>query len=250
MALQADGSAPYGPVAAVLQVVERYRDRGLPTPFTSEVLAKAGVKESVIGRTLSTLQQLDLIDPLGNPTAPLQHYARCPGEEAETRWREIVREAYAPIFSFVDPESDSRERIRDAFRSYEPRSQQDRMVMLFVGLCKHGGLKVKEDAPRPRQSTPRLVARTTSRDQGSRFPVVKRTSINGAGNAAGHVTDRITQDRLPEPVDGMVRELASIGPSWTKARRDQFMKAWEAVIDFSYPVHGPAEPEYIDEAGP
>jgi hypothetical protein len=250
MALQADGSAPYGPVMAVLQVVERYRDRGLPVPFTSEVLTRAGVKESVIARTLSTMQQLDLIDSEGNPTTSLQGYARCPGEEAQTRWREIVREAYAPIFSFVDPESDSRERIRDAFRSYEPRSQQDRMVMLFVGLWKHAGMNVKEEAPKSRQSTPRASGRPTSRGRVVDLYPARRTNVRQTGQAVGHVTSGVTQLQLPEPVEGMLRELVSIGPSWTEARRALFMKAWEAVIDFSYPVQEPAERQKVEEGDP
>jgi len=43
-------------------------------------------------------------------------------------------------------------------------------------------------------------------------------------------------DTLPAAVQGLLRELASIGPTWTRERRDQFMKVWEAVVDFSFPA--------------
>jgi Family of unknown function (DUF5343) len=234
MPLQHDGPAPYGPPRPVLQVIERFRDRGLQTPLTTEVLAKAGVTESLVNRTLQTLKLLDLIEDDGNPSEALRDYAKAPEDEAKARFAEMVRGTYAPIFSFVDPASDPPGRIRDAFRSYEPRGQQDRMVILFLGLCEYAGIisEVPKRTPGPKpvragSSKPRTTTPQRTRS-GVKPPPADRNEVQ-------------VPDQLPDAVKGIVRELAVIGPTWTKDRRDAFMKVWEAVVDFSYPVREPEE---------
>jgi hypothetical protein len=245
MPLQHDGQAPYGPLTPVVQVVQRFRNRGLQTPFTTEVLAKAGVTESLVGRTLLTLKMLDLVEDDGNPSPALRDYAKAPEDEAKARFAEMVRGTYAPIFSFVDPATDPPSRIRDAFRGYEPRAQQDRMVSLFLGLCEYAGIisEVPKRTPGPKTARAgQTKARTTKPSRvrtGS-----KHEPEHGSGGGAQ------VPDQLPDAIKGIVRELAAIGPTWTKERRDAFMKVWEAVVDFSYPVREPEgfEPEDTEEA--
>src|SRR6266508_4428752 len=240
MPLQHDGQAPYGTLAPVVQVIERFRDRGLQTPFTTDVLAKAGVSDSLVGRTLLTLKLLDLVEDDGNPSPALRDYAKA-------RFAEMVRGTYAPIFSFVDPATDSPTRIRDAFRSYEPRAQQDRMVSLFLGLCEYAGIisEVPKRTPGPKTARAgQTKTRTTKPPQGRTGS--KHQPEHGSGGR-GEVQ---VPDQLPDAIQGVVRELAVVGPTWTKDRRDAFMKVWEAVVDFSYPVREPEEfePDDTEEA--
>jgi len=224
-------------------VVERFRDRGLQTPFTTEVLAKAGVTESLVNRTLQTLKLLDLVEDDGNPSQALRDYAKAPEEEAKARFAEMVRGTYAPIFSFVDPATDTPGRIRDAFRSYEPRGQQDRMVILFLGLCEYAG--IISIVPK-RTPGPKPVRAGSSKPRSTTPPRARAGSKHGSGGR----DDSQVPDQLPDAIQGVVRELAVIGPTWTKERRGAFMKVWEAVVDFSYPVHEPEEfvPEDTEEA--
>jgi Family of unknown function (DUF5343) len=231
MALEQDGPAPYGPPGPLLTVLERYRDRGLQTPFTNDVLVRAGVNESLSRRVLQALKLLDLVDEDGDPATVLQEYARAPEEEARTLLRQVVESAYAPVFAFVDPRTDPPDRIRDAFRSYEPRGQQDRMVTLFLGLCEHVGIieqvvKRQPGPKRPRNQKPVAV------DPSLR---ARRAKSDGAGQQA------TVPAGLPPAVEGMLNELAKIGPTWTRDRRDQYMKVMEAVIDFSFPVREPGD---------
>ncbi len=230
MPLEADGPAPYGPTAPFLQVIERYRDRGLQTPFTTEVLVRAGVSESLARRVFQTLKLLDLIDADGNPAPVLQEYARAPQEEAKKLLAQVVKEAYAPVFAFVDPVKDPQDRIRDAFRSYEPRGQQERMVTLFLGLCEHVGLgpEVPKRSPGPKP------ARSNGQKPRASAPSGQSSGRNKRGEADHQAKNM--PDTLPAAVQGLLRELASIGPTWTRERRDQFMKVWEAVVDFSFPA--------------
>ena len=99
------------------------------------------------------------------------------------------------------------------------------MVILFLGLCEKAG--IIEEAPthasRPkpsRQTTGTPTARSRA----------KGTGRAGASSPSG---------ALPNAIEGLLKELAQIGPTWTQERRDQFLMVWEAVVDFCFPVHEP-----------
>jgi hypothetical protein len=231
MALVHDGPAPYAPPASVLEVIDRYRDRGLPTPISTEVLARVGISQSLTSRVLQSLKLLDLVDDDGNPTDALEAYRRAASEVLSAALDQIVRAAYAPVFVYADPSTDPPARVRDAFRGFQPQGQQDRMLTLFYGLCEAAG--IIDEAPKRASAPtrPRGAAKARSTPARSRkdTPTSPSTAL-GDGDLA-------EQYNLEPAVQGLVRQLALIGPKWTRDRRDQFMKVWEITVDFAYPVH-------------
>jgi hypothetical protein len=196
------------------------------------VLVKAGVSESVVRRVSQALRQLDLTDNDMNPSEVLKQYSVAPTDEAKSLLEKAVRDAYQPVLSFVNPAEDPPERIRDAFRSYEPRGQQERMVTLFVGLCRHVGLMAdvqkpssdgaKARKPRKPGSTPAKGRATPGSGRSDDSPV-QPPLLRG-------------EQQLPPAVDGLVRQLAVIGPTWTLEQRAQFMNLWALTVEFSYPI--------------
>ena len=62
MAVTADRPAPYAPIKAILGIIDRYRNRGMASPISADVLARAGISDSLISRTLQALVTLDLIN--------------------------------------------------------------------------------------------------------------------------------------------------------------------------------------------
>jgi hypothetical protein len=211
------------------------------TPVTQEVLIKSQVvSDSLAPRTMQALKLLDLLDEQGQPSVALDDLAKAPTTEFKDRLAALVRGAYAPIFSFVDPATDSPEAVRDAFRGYEPRGQQDRMVTLFYGLCEYAGL-----AAPPKRAPAKPVS---SGSNGTRKAPSARTSVKKPDTSASFTgqapisTDAPPLDTpgLPAPLQGLLKDLEAIGPTWTKARRDQFLAVFTAVLDYSFPVH--AEP--------
>src|SRR5947208_287037 len=101
MPIHADGPAPYTAPKAVLDLISVYRSRGLQTPFTLDVLTRAGVSETLAPRTLQSLKLLDLIDENGDPTPAFVELRKAPEESFQERLAAIIHAAYAEIFSYV-----------------------------------------------------------------------------------------------------------------------------------------------------
>src|SRR5207237_8351825 len=125
MPVTKDRAGAYAPTSAILSLVHRHRDRGLPSPVNAEVLARAGVSDSLIPRTLQSLQALDLISEDGTPTETLEGLRLAPEAEFKDRLGQWLTAAYADALQFVDPATDDEVKIRDAFRHYVPTGQQD-----------------------------------------------------------------------------------------------------------------------------
>src|SRR6266508_4165539 len=96
-------SAPYAPPANIIQVIKRYRDRGLPDPVTNSSLETVGIPEGTVSRVTVGLKFLGLIDEEGHRTEAFERIKRATSAEYPSVLAEIIREAYKPIFQVVDP---------------------------------------------------------------------------------------------------------------------------------------------------
>jgi len=219
MTIQPNETAPYAPASTVVAIIKRYRDRGLSVPFTADVLARAGVSKTVIPRTIQALRLLDLIDDDGNPTAQLEALGRTPSGEYKTVLAGIVRSAYAEVFKFADPATDTPHHVHDAFRGFNPRGQQLRMVTLFLALCEEAGIEV--GASRVRQVAQRPVVQRKATAASSREFKKPMPATVASGQS------------LPPALAGLLQQLPT---SWSRDQRNAFVKTFEAVLDFCVPI--------------
>lgn len=220
MPVTPDRAGPYAPAKVVIDLIERYRSKGLPVPINGEVLARAGVPESVMARSLQALLTLDLIDAEGRPTPALEGMRIAPEAEYRSRMAEWLTAAYADALQFVDPASATEIEIRDAFRQYKPIGQQPRMVILFMGLFRHAGL-----AP---DKSPTGVAAPRRKAGG---PPVKRV-------------DKPKPTPAPKPADpaaGHDKSKAGEGHGEQKQPQTEYLKA---LLD-KFPEFDPAWPDGI-----
>jgi hypothetical protein len=219
-------AAPYAPPSAIIDFVSRYRNRNVPFPVTGEVLARIGISPSLTARTLQSLQTLDLVNKEGNPTETLEGIRLAPEAEYKDRFANWLKSSYAPIFAIVDPTKDDAVRIRDAFRGFNPIGQQDRMVILFEGLCAEAGLT---PAKPPIKKATVKNATATIRSMGKvgvTARVIKAATKANLLNAYG----------LPPAIAGLMESLPSPDAGWTAAERAKFLKTFESVLDFSIPI--------------
>lgn len=143
-------SGPYAPGNNVLAVIRRRRERGLVFPITGQVLGAVGIPEGNQPRTLAALRFLGLVDEEGNSTGLFDRINDARTEEYPQVLGEIIRGAYNPVFTMVDPSQDGDIALYDAFRQYHPEAQRQRMVALFRALCEEA--EIIERGPRPRTS--------------------------------------------------------------------------------------------------
>jgi uncharacterized protein DUF5343 len=223
MTVTADKPAPYSPGATILEVIDRRRSRGMPTPISADVLGRAGIAQTLIPRVLQSLQALDLIDAEGNPTPTFEAIRLAPETEYRKRLEEWLKGTYAEVFTFVDPMKDDETRIRDAFRSYHPIGQQSRMVSLFVALCKAAGL-IAEKSSRPARAGGTIAPAPRQRT------IVKRIVAERFKDSPRHPS------ALPAPLRGLLEKLPAEGDVWTKEERAKFLATFTAVLDFCFPV--------------
>lgn len=222
-------AAPYAPASAILDIIKRYRAKGLPVPITAEVLGRASVSDSLIPRTLQALQTLDLIDAQGAPTGTLEGLRLAPESEFKQRLAEWLNAAYADVLQFIDPATADEVMVRDAFRSYNPIGQQPRMVTLFIGLYAAAGVGPQKDA-QPRTSRPSArVARTQT--AAAPTSAVRKTSAGRGAPADAAITGTV-----PAALAGLLASLPPEGRGWTAERRNKFVTTFSAVLDFCFPI--------------
>ncbi len=234
--------APYAPVNHVLNILRRLRERGLPDPLTLRDIERVGVPEGNAPRTLAAIRFLRLIDEDGGLTPTADSLQRASSVEYPQVLTEILRAAYEPVFAIVDPARDDEIAMHDAFRHYEPRGQRQRMVNLFVGLCKEAGL-VAGGPPIARTRTRR--AAPDSGRPASQAPPVEMTEEESNNLAQPHGPGS-TITRIPNPysegadyrlLSALIQQLPKDG-QWSQARRDKWVQAMTAGVDLLIEVTG------------
>jgi hypothetical protein len=220
---QPDNFAPYAPFKAVKAVIGRYRERGLPDPLSTAHLETIGVAGTMTNRTLQALRFLGLIDEGGNRLEAFERLRRAATDEYATLLAEVVRAAYLPVFTIVNPAEDTETAVADAFRRFEPAAQRDKMIALFRGLCLEAAIVARTTRPRaaPR---PRVDAQPRQRQAPARRePQVEQPVDEGAGLPDLRLVSAVIQ-QLP-------RER-----HWSRERRERWVQALTSAIDLLFEV--------------
>jgi hypothetical protein len=181
---------PYAAAANVLAVLSRCRTRNLPDKVDNDFIRLAGVPEVVLNRVSGTMRFLGLTNEQDQPTDRLQALAVAPEDQYRTILADAIRSAYETEFARIDPARDTQKQIIDAFRPYQPRSQTQRMVMLFLGLCREAGIEVKE-SPRERPMGSTASRSSTSRKQQNGTTGRKSKQVPARGSDASGSTPSV-----------------------------------------------------------
>ena len=205
---------PYAAPSNVTSVINRARTRNLPETINNDFLRIAGVPEQAYSRVLQALRFLGLIHEDGRPSDIFDALAGASDSQYRELLEKVVRDAYRSEFNVVDPGQDPQPKIIDAFQPYKPRSQINRMAMLFMSLCREAGIPVL-DVPRDRKMKEAQPRRT-------RVAVRREAkSIN--------TTDRRARERtiVESPAGTLLFGLTEedVGA----LEEDEFQEVWSAV---------------------
>ena len=225
--------APYAPLANVIGLIRRRRDKGLPEIVTSQELTRMGIPEGNVSRVLQALRFLSLLDEEGRQTDSFNRLARASTNEYPEVLGEIIRSAYHDVFVIIsDPETATDVEINDAFRYYQPQAQRNRMIILFRGLCQEAKI-IKGGPPetrkRERVVTPKkpLVASQTvpTRKAHPKSEPLQVPSITPPlGNEQTHSK---AQYGL---LEGLLQQLPD-ERQWSQVRRERWLQAFIANVD-------------------
>ena len=218
--------APYASSSAVLDVLNRLRDVGLPNPVTLEGLASVGVPTSMASLTMRALKFLGLIDDEGQHQRRLQDLRLANALDYPVVLSEVVQSAYPEVFEIVDPAKHGFDEVANAFRPYVPQKQRDKMVRLFLGLCEEASLAPEQPKRRSRSRGPKPRPRIP--DEQARDPHVQHiAAITPQSSTQSNSTKTLMKS--------FVAELPDNG-KWTSGHRDKWLAAVTSAVDLMISV--------------
>lgn len=151
--------APYAPARNVLSVLRRCHEKGLPDTLTTDELQRMGIARGNVPRTLQALRFLSLVDEKSRQTPALQSIGSATSGDYAQTVAKVVRNAYEPIFSRIDPARATDLDISDAFRKYQPQGQRPRMVSLFLAFMPRGPASPPTSRPQRGPDNPPTLPR-------------------------------------------------------------------------------------------
>ncbi len=227
---------PYAPVSTVVDTLRRFRNNGVRDTITPAELKRFGVADGMATRVAKCLDFLGLIDNDFRATTALSELIKAGSDDYPLVMAGILQKAYRPIFDIVNPETATDTQFADAFRGFEPQAQRERMVALYLGLCREAGLVSLDRVPAPRsqatQKRPVIKSGVSTASNG-----MKNTGTNSKVEDDQHQhRDQQNGKKFNEyaPEYELLASLLVQLPKngiWTKQRRDRWLGAVTANLD-------------------
>lgn len=248
MATNALETAPYAPPQNVLGVLHYARRRKVPDVLDVSTVKSIGIPEGNASRTIATFRFLHLVDEDGLKQDTFERLARATDDEYPEQLAQVIREAYATIFTYWEPTEDDTVKLNNLFRQhYNPQAQKTRMVTLFLALCREAGIISGSQV----ESRPRARRATAPKEQGT-----KRT--RGARSAESAEAEQVSLFRqaatptAPSAVDAgeidgyyaLCLETMKRLPTthrWTAKQRAKWLQAIAANVDLLVEVEDAAD---------
>jgi hypothetical protein len=228
MSTNVEKIAPYAPFGCVIAIIRRFRERGLPETLTLQEIVRVGVSEGNVSRTLQALKFLKLVDEEGHRTQTFDRLGRVPTSEYAEVLGETIKDAYQDVFTIVDPAEATDVEINDAFRYYQPQAQRGRMVTLFISLCRESGLVAGGPPETRKRSRIAIEGKNVVSSHSTRKSYIEPSVMIEPTSITNTVTVGVKEYML---LQDLLQQLP-IDRKWTQEKRDRWLQAFTANIDF------------------
>jgi len=169
---------PYVAAGTLWEFFNKLKFVATPSHLDAKELEEYGIPKHWTYHLLSALKFLNLVEKNGKTTPALQSL-QMRGEEFKPNLEEVVRNAYAELFSKVDPARDSRANIINFFMKHYGISPSgaEKATTLFLDLCAEADiptLQEKTSTALKTRPTPSKLKVKTATVEGGGEPEVTR----------------------------------------------------------------------------
>lgn len=242
MNTELERQCPYAPYTSVLTVIRHMRRRDLKEPVTSPLITTIGVAEGNASRTIQALRFLDLLDEEGYITENFKAIGNAPSDEYPRLLEQTLRESYEHVFMSLDPATATDKQYENAFRYYQPKAQQSRMIMLFKGLCREAELiagGAPETPTRPRTTSPKPLAPSQAGKRGVPKDIHSQPEpYREQTSTAFPIVVPTVASETPEfaILQGLLNQLPFVKKRWTQPHREKWIQAMTSAVDLLFEV--------------
>lgn len=180
-------------------------------------------------QVIAALQSIDLLEEDGSVTDRLKRLVGGSAEERKQVVAEVLQEFYSEPIRLGEINA-TQQQLEEWFRGLGIQgSTLRKAVAFYLKAAEFAGVPVS-----PNFKTPRVTTTTRKR----RKPTPKPYASDGGEGKTGAKHD--AEDQVTANVDpilaGLLAKLPAADEGWDAAERDSFMKAFESVLDYLYPV--------------
>lgn len=234
--------APYAPVANILMLVHRLRERGLPEVLDHREIVKLGIPEESSARVRKAMQFLGFMNAENKQTPNFQKLGRATDDEYPELLKTMLEEAYTDVFQSIGDVSLAQEKdFNNAFRYYDPQGQRPAMIRLFMAMCQEASMLPEGAVTKVGvKRTPRTVKnRIVGRKDAQETEGIKPSDQPAQSEGFERKDSASAEYGKYQLMQVLLKQLPS-GGTWTQKRHDQWLKAVETSVDLLIEI---AEPE-------
>lgn len=220
---------PYVAFRTFLNFLDWLHEAGVPTridrSFWGERLSGAYGFQ-----LMAALHFLDLVDSDNRPRPELEALAR-DLDKRKAILRGRLEESYADVIRGINLEKASPGELEDGFRIYHIAGETLRKALVFfIHAATYSGITLSSHITKRTRGMRGNGAKKRGRPPKRKSPVEQQQDKPTSESPRKH--------DLHESINGLLSDLARIGPGWTKEERERWVNTFIANVDYAYPVKG------------
>jgi len=199
----------------------------MPTQLDRSYFDSLGLSGTQYSQAIGALTFLNLIDEAKRPTARLKRLSMTTGEERRVLLREIVEEAYGPLFTDPGPHVATIYDLRKFLRSQGAKGGGvDKCMTFFISAAKEAGVPLSPQLSGEfgRSSGRRIVRQRRMKPKERQYP----TDIPDA--QVQDTREELMSRPATELAHRLVDKFPNFDPEWPEPLRERWFEAFQELV--------------------